>query len=67
MMTVTQFIEQLGGNRAAAKIFAVGETAVCNWKRENRVPAKLHLRIVRMCKERQMAFNPEKPAKKRAA
>jgi hypothetical protein len=65
MMNVTQFVENLGGNRTAAKLFSVGETAVCNWKRENRVPAKLHLRIVRLCAERGIAFNPERPARGR--
>ena len=64
-MTVSDFIEALGGNAAAAALFGVTKPAVCNWKAWNRVPPRLHLRALREASARGLAFNPEAPAKLR--
>lgn len=36
-------IEAVGGNKAAAKIAGVGTSAVCNWRKINRLPPHLYL------------------------
>jgi hypothetical protein len=64
-MTVTEFIAALGGNSSAAAAFGVGASAVCNWKATNRMPARLHLKALRLAAERGLSFDPEAPVKKR--
>lgn len=58
-MTVHEFIEKLGGNNAAADMFGVGRTAVCNWKTWGKLPKRLHLRAFKLARERGLDFDPE--------
>ena len=62
MLTVGGFIDELGGNQATALIFGVGASAVSNWRAANALPARLHLRALRIAQERALAFDPERPA-----
>ena len=61
-MTVPEFIDALGGNRAAAGLFGVTQPAVCNWKAAGALPARLHLKALRIAAERGIAFDPERSA-----
>ena len=65
-MTVDEFIEALGGTFAAARIFKVTPPAVSNWRAAGALPARLHLKALRVASARGFAFDPEKPDKKRA-
>ncbi len=51
-MNVSQIVAAFGGTTAMARIFNVGPSAVSNWKRDGRFPARLHYRIVRAAAER---------------
>ncbi len=51
-MNVSQIIAAFGGTSAMARIFNVGPSAVSNWKRDGRFPARLHYRIVKAAEER---------------
>jgi len=62
-MTVSDFIDDLGGTFAAARIFRVTPPAVSNWKAANAMPARLHLRAIREAASRGIAFDPEAPTK----
>jgi len=66
-MTVKEFITAIGGNLAAATAFGVTKNAVCNWKSSNTLPARLHLRALKMASARGIAFDPERPSKSRKA
>lgn len=44
--TVSDFVETLGGNTAAASLFGVGVTAICNWKKAGRFPSWTHLKAI---------------------
>lgn len=66
-MTVSEFIQAIGGNKAAAIAFGVTCPAVCNWKAANRLPDRLHLRALRLASSRGIAFNPEAPTAEKAA
>jgi len=66
-MTVIEFVAALGGNRPAAAIFGVRESAVCNWKAANAMPYRLHLRALKLAAERGISFDPEKTGKRRKA
>lgn len=52
--TVNELIDELGGNKAVAKIFDVGHSAACNWRKAGRFPPKLHLRISDLAKKRRI-------------
>ena len=66
-MDVSAFIAALGGTSKAALVFGVSAPAVSNWKAANAMPARLHLKALRIASERGIAFNPEAPGKARAA
>ena len=61
-MTVKQLIYALGGFDAVAAAFEVGASAVRNWSAWNAIPKRHHLQIYRMCAERGLSFDPERPA-----
>lgn len=58
-MTVTEVVKALGGDQAVAEMFDVGKTAVINWRSWNRFPAKCHLRVLRECAARGIAYDPD--------
>jgi hypothetical protein len=68
-MNVSAFIDALGGTFAAARIFKVTPPAVSNWRASGAMPARLHLKALRVASERGLVFDPEAPPrpKKRAA
>jgi hypothetical protein len=37
-VNVREFVELLGGNDSASKLFGVTVPAICNWKKDNRLP-----------------------------
>jgi hypothetical protein len=65
-MTVSDFIAELGGNLAAAKLFKVTRPAVCNWKAANKLPARLHLRAHLIAGEKRIRFDPQRPTRARS-
>lgn len=58
-MTVSEFIDALGGTGATAKIFEVGPSAVSNWRAAGRLPPRLHLRAAKLAAKRRIKFDPE--------
>lgn len=65
-MQVSDVIAAMGGNKAVAELFGVGVTAVSNWRKWNRFPPRLHLRVLRECEARGLEFDPapaEQPQK----
>lgn len=58
LKTVAEVIEKLGGTSKTAEIFDVGPSAVSNWKRDGRFPARLHYRISRELAARGEAVDP---------
>ena len=64
-MDVSGFIDELGGTTKAATIFGVLPSAVSNWRAWNKLPARLHLKAVRVAAERKIAFDPEAPSKQK--
>lgn len=58
MMTVSDIVQELGGNAATAALFGVGVTAVSNWKAANAFPERHHFRIWRLCQERGLDWTP---------
>ena len=64
-MDVSGFIDELGGTTKAASIFGVLPSAVSNWRAWNKLPARLHLKAVRVAAERKIAFDPEAPGKQK--
>ncbi len=50
--TVDDLISALGGARQVARIAGVGVTAVCNWRRSNRIPPHLYLSFKNACDDR---------------
>lgn len=65
-MVLAEFIKALGGPAEAARLFGIGRTAVQNWLAAGRIPARWHLRALRIAEERGLAFDPE-AAPERAA
>lgn len=57
-MTVTEVIQALGGTAAMKAMFGVKAPAVSHWRKTNRFPPKLHLRILRECFARGIAYDP---------
>lgn len=51
-MDVNQFIESLGGTRAAMQIAGVGRTAISNWRRAGYIPPRLYIRFAAAGRER---------------
>ncbi len=49
--TVGTLIDKLGGTGRTAEIFGVLPSAVSNWRRLNRFPARLHYRIAKAAEE----------------
>lgn len=39
IVSVSEFVELLGGNDDAAKLFKISAPAICNWKKSGRFPA----------------------------
>ena len=62
-MNVSAFIQKLGGTTEAARIFGVTPPAVSNWKAANELPARLHLKALRVAADKGLAFDPERPGK----
>jgi len=58
-MNVRDFIAALGGTANAARAFGVGRTAVANWRAWNRLPARLHLRALKLAKTLGIPFDPD--------
>lgn len=58
-MTVSEFIQALGGTTEAAGMFSVRPSAVSNWRAHNRLPARIHLRASRIAEARGLQFDPE--------
>src|SRR6266567_6611588 len=57
--TVDGLISALGGAKQVAQIAGVGVTAVCNWRRSNRIPPHLYLSFKQACDDRDVQI-PEK-------
>ncbi|BBK37719.1 hypothetical protein STAQ_27970 [Allostella sp. ATCC 35155] len=57
-MTLSEFIDALGGTAKVAEIFGVGPSAVSNWKAWGRLPDRLHLRAARLAADRGLDFDP---------
>lgn len=57
-VTVAEFVDLLGGNAKAAKLFGVTEPAVCNWKKAGRFPAWALLPAIKASEERGVTFPP---------
>lgn len=51
-MNVSQVVAAFGGTCAMAAAFGVGPSAVSNWKRSGRFPARLHYRIAKIAQSR---------------
>lgn len=60
MIDVPGFIDALGGTAKTAKLFGVSMAAVSNWRKSRELPARLHLRAVRVANEHGIAFDPER-------
>ena len=50
--TVDDLVSALGGAKQVAQIAGVGVTAVCNWRRSNRIPPHLYLSFKQACDDR---------------
>ena len=46
-MTVTDFVNHLGGNQPVAELCGVTDAAVCNWKAANMIPERWYRRMAR--------------------
>ena len=55
--TVGTLIDKLGGTGQTAEIFGVLPSAVSNWRRLNRFPARLHYRIAKEAEARDIALS----------
>ena len=51
-MNISHIVDAFGGTCAMAMAFGVGPSAVSNWKRIGRFPARLHYRIAKVAKAR---------------
>ena len=63
-LTVSEFITALGGTTKAAAIFDVTPPAVSNWRASGELPAKLHLKALRLAEKMGIAFDPDKQGKR---
>lgn len=61
-LTVSDVIDELGGNKAAAELFGVTMPAVCNWKAEGKFPPSRHLEIYEICQARGIKYHPSRAA-----
>jgi ATP phosphoribosyltransferase regulatory subunit len=52
MVTASDLIDALGGTAAVADIADVGMSAVSNWRKFDRLPPRLYLRIAAAARER---------------
>jgi hypothetical protein len=50
--SVDRFVIAFGGTTATARLFGVLPSAVSNWRRADRFPDRLQLRVVRECERR---------------
>lgn len=56
-MTVDDVVEALGGTFKVAARFGLVPSAVSNWRRENRFPARLHRRLIKICEAEGVALD----------
>jgi len=56
--TVGQFIDELGGTSATAKVFETGMTSVSNWRKRNRFPPWAKMRGLDIARANKMRFDP---------
>ena len=52
MMTASDLIDALGGTARVAEIANVGMSAVSNWRKFDRLPPRLYLRISAVARDR---------------
>ena len=64
-LTVREFVELLGGNDRASKLFGVTIPAVCNWKTGNRFPAWALPRATGLASEHGVTFSARSVKTKR--
>lgn len=50
--TVSEVVDALGGNGAVAEMMLVRPSAVSNWRRIDRFPPRLSLRLIKLARER---------------
>ena len=57
-MNATEFIDAMGGNGPVARIAGVRSSAVSNWRKAGRIPARLYLRFAAAARERGVSVPP---------
>lgn len=55
--SASAIIDAFGGTGAMAEAFGVGASAVSNWRKDGRIPARLHLRILTEAERRGVAVS----------
>ncbi len=52
-------IDAFGGTSATANVFGVSASAVSNWRKDGRIPARLHLRVLSEAARREVDVSAE--------
>lgn len=62
-MTVTEFIDALGGSAKAARLFSVRCSAVSNWKARGRLPERVHALAAAIARKKRIGLPRETSAR----
>jgi DNA-binding transcriptional regulator YdaS (Cro superfamily) len=62
-MTDSEFIDELGGTTAAARLFGVQPTVISNWRKRS-IPARYHVMASKIASERGLAWSPPMPGRR---